>query len=446
MSFTQDAIVIGGGSAGLTAAGGLAMLGLRVALVEARAIEGECRNTGCVPSKALIAAGEASTFALGSAIVAHPAQRDRQGSRFLRLGDGRCLGHGRCLGRCPGSGPVSHRHEEKADLTERRTKSRNAPAGQSPFRVASAPLPGEKFADPDWTPAGEPRAKVPLVALETLWFNTGTLCNLACAGCYIESSPTNDALVYLSAEDAERFLDQIEQDGFPVREIGFTGGEPFMNPQFLEVLAGSLRRGYEALVLTNAMKPMQRSEAALLALREEHGDRLNLRVSLDHYTRNVHEAGRGPRSWDPALEGLQFLSNNGFSLAVAGRRLADEADQDARHGYAALFAAEQIDIDAYDPAHLVLFPEMDEKADISEITTGCWSILGKSPADVMCATSRMVVHRKGDKVPRVVACTLIPYDPRFELGTTLRKASGAVSLNHPHCARFCVLGGASCSA
>ena len=89
---------------------------------------------------------------------------------------------------------------------------------------------------------------------------------------------------------------------------------------------------------------------------------------------------------------------------------------------------------------------MDARADVAEITTACWQILGQSPADVMCATSRMVVHRKGEAAPRVAACTLIPYDPGFDMGSTLAEAARSVSLNHPHCARFCVLGGASCSA
>src|SRR5690606_41113510 len=90
--------------------------------------------------------------------------------------------------------------------------------------------------------------------------------------------------------------------------------------------------------------------------------------------------------------------------------------------------------------------EMDAAADVPEITEACWGILGKSPRDVMCASSRMVVKRKGAEKPVVVACTLLPYQPAFELGQSLKEASGEVSLNHPHCARFCVLGGASCSA
>ena len=56
MKFTHDVIVIGGGAAGLTAAGGCAMFGLNVALIEANKMGGECLNNGCVPSKALIAA------------------------------------------------------------------------------------------------------------------------------------------------------------------------------------------------------------------------------------------------------------------------------------------------------------------------------------------------------------------------------------------------------
>ncbi|MBM3595908.1 MAG: radical SAM protein [Alphaproteobacteria bacterium] len=290
------------------------------------------------------------------------------------------------------------------------------------------------------------RALVPLVALETLWFNTGTLCNLACAGCYIESSPVNDALVYLKAADVALFLDEIEAGKLPTREIGFTGGEPFMNPDSITMLDAALLRHFDVLVLTNALKPMRRHEAALLALREQHGDRLTLRVSLDHHTAQVYEAERGPGTFAAALDGLSWLAVNRFSIAVAGRLLPHENEAEARSGYASLFARHGFPLDAADPARLVLFPEMDARADIAEITTDCWRILGKEPSQVMCATSRMVVHRKREPGPRVAACTLLPYDSQFDLGASLAEASQSVRLNHPHCARFCVLGGASCSA
>ena len=55
-----DIAVIGGGSGGLSVAAGAAQMGARVVLIEKHKMGGDCLNTGCVPSKALIAAGEAA--------------------------------------------------------------------------------------------------------------------------------------------------------------------------------------------------------------------------------------------------------------------------------------------------------------------------------------------------------------------------------------------------
>ena len=312
--------------------------------------------------------------------------------------------------------------------------------------LAPAGLDPRKFRDPDVTAGGEPRAQVALTHLETLWFNTGTLCNLTCANCYIESSPRNDRLAYLTAAEVSAFLDEIEREGLGTREIGFTGGEPLMNPDILDMLEDVLGRGFECLVLTNAMRPMMKRAGGLLRLRDAHGDRLAMRVSIDHYEPALHEEERGPRSWAPMVEGLRWLSDSGFQVTAAGRTLWGGGEDELRAGFARLFADLGVRIDAADPAQLVLFPEMDASVDVPEITTGCWEILGQSPGDIMCASSRMVVKRKGADAPAVLSCTLLPYDEAFEMGATLAEAWGPVKLNHPHCAKFCVLGGARCSA
>ncbi|WP_204114299.1 radical SAM protein [Shimia biformata] len=305
-----------------------------------------------------------------------------------------------------------------------------------------------KFRDPYVTADGDQRASVALSDPQTLWFNTGTLCNIECVNCYIESSPTNDALVYLSADEVVGFLDQLEARNWQVREIGFTGGEPFMNPEMIDMARLSLERGYEVLILTNAMLPMMRPtvQTGLLALRDAYGDKLTLRVSLDHWSAPHHDALRGAGGFDKTLRGMDWLCDNGFHMAVAGRSIWEETDADTRAGFARLFADRGYDIDAFDPGRTVIFPEMDETVEVPEITTACWGILNKSPSDVMCASSRMVVKHKGAKKPSVIACTLLPYDPQFDLGETLEQAERDVMLNHPHCAKFCVLGGASCSA
>lgn len=309
-----------------------------------------------------------------------------------------------------------------------------------------APLDPGKFRNPQVTARGERRAAVALSGLRRLWFNTGTLCNLTCAHCYIESSPRNDALVYLSAAEVGTFLDEVVLLCAPLEEVGFTGGEPFLNPEFMPMLADTVRRGHAALVLTNAMRPMMRHKAALQALQDAHPGRLTLRVSLDHYGPALHDLERGSGTFEKTMEGLAWLAHAGFTVHVAGRAgFSHESEAALRAGYARLFAGLGVAIDAQDPVVLMLFPEMDQDADVPEITEACWGILGLSPNSVMCATSRMVVKRREAAAPAVLACTLLPYQSEFELGASLSEATGSVPLNHPHCARFCVLGGASCS-
>ncbi|MEM9619892.1 MAG: radical SAM protein [Pseudomonadota bacterium] len=302
-----------------------------------------------------------------------------------------------------------------------------------------------KFQHPNITADGATRASVSLTHLDTLWVNTGTLCNVECAHCYIESSPTNDRLAYLTCDELAPFLDEAKAMG--AREIGFTGGEPFMNPGMIAMIEASLDRGFSVLVLTNAMRPMMRPrmQEQLLSLHKRFGKTLALRVSLDHYSADRHDEERGPGTFAVGMEGLIWLARHGFTFSVAGRTLWNEDEAEMRHGFAALFEKTGISLDAHAPEDLILFPEMDETAPVPEITAECWSLLDKSPADMMCASSRMLVKRKGADAPAVLSCTLLPYDPQFEMGKTLKEASAPVKLNHPHCAKFCVLGGASCS-
>lgn len=325
-------------------------------------------------------------------------------------------------------------------------RSSSSPIEDPPAFMAAAarPLAPEKFRDPRRTAKDEPRAHVSFQGFKTLWFNTGTLCNITCANCYIESSPRNDRLVYLTRAEVAPYLNDLAA---PI-EIGFTGGEPFMNPHIIGLIEDALAAGHSVLVLTNAMRPLMRPrvQAGLSDLVARFGGRLTLRVSLDHWTAEPHDLERGAGAFAKTLAGLDWLAGIGARVTLAGRTTSGETDSAARAGYQALCAAHGWPIACADPGQLVLFPEMDARIDVPEITTACWGILKKSPDDLMCASSRMVVKRAGAPRAEVVACTLLPYDPQFALGETLAAATATpVALNHPHCAKFCVLGGAACS-
>jgi len=301
-----------------------------------------------------------------------------------------------------------------------------------------------KFSNPHTTAKGENRAYIVAKKFKTVWFNTGSLCNLECKNCYIESSPKNDRLEYLSLSDFKNFLKEILDNDFQTKEIGFTGGEPFMNKDIIQMLFESLNNNFKTLVLTNAMTPMLHKKNELLHLNKKFVKLLKLRISIDHYTKAQHEEVRGKNSFNKMLEGISFLKENNFNFSFATRLMWNENEKTTRENFKNFFNINKIKLDAYSTEDLVTFTEMDVNAETPEITTACWSILNKNPDDVMCSHTRMVVKKKNRK-PSVIACTLLPYDEAFDLGETLKSSLKKVYLNHPHCSKFCVLGGSKCS-
>jgi molybdenum cofactor biosynthesis enzyme MoaA len=299
-----------------------------------------------------------------------------------------------------------------------------------------------KFKDQKVTADGSNRAFIEARNIKTLWFNTGTLCNIECKNCYIESSPKNDSLAYLTFEEVKSFIDEAIDKNLGTNEIGFTGGEPFMNKDIMKMIDYSLRKRLKVLVLSNAMKPMLNRTKELIKLNHPN---LIVRVSIDHYEKEKHEEIRGKNTYDVMLQGLKWLNENNFNYTLATRLLWNEKEEDLRKNFGTFIKNNNLRLDTNSPKELVTFAEMDEKIDTPEITTSCWDILNKDPNDVMCSWSRMVVRKKNSKNPSVIACTLLPYADEFDLGETLTNSLQKIYLNHKHCSKFCVLGGSSCS-
>lgn len=304
----------------------------------------------------------------------------------------------------------------------------------------------KKFSDPYLTAKAETRAWVDLTELKTLWFNTGTQCNLSCDNCYIESSPANDRLSYLSALDVKPYLEEIKDFNIPTELIALTGGEPFINPNIQDIIKEVLSEGLPLLILTNALNILKRHHDFLLKMTRDFPGQLFLRVSIDHYTQDVHEKERSNNTFIKTINEIKWLVENNMQVSIAGRSLVDESIDNALEGFQSLLKDNNIDIKLKLGDNIVIFPEMIRDETVPEITTACWDILNKKPEDQMCATERMIVKRKGEQSPVVLPCTLLAYDKQFELGKTLKESSTRVQLNHVYCAKFCVLGGASCSS
>lgn len=300
-----------------------------------------------------------------------------------------------------------------------------------------------KFQDMFITAKGEKRASVSLKSLDTLWFNTGTLCNLECNNCYIESSPRNDRLSYITVEDVRPYLEEIKSENLGTKLIGLTGGEPFLNPSIIPIIDLILSFGFELLVLTNANRVVKRHQESLLKVKESYGDKLHIRISLDHFTPELHDQERRAGSFKRTLNQIHWLYENGFNISIASRSLTGESSKESFEGHQDLLESKGIHLDL--KSKLVIFPEMQSGRDVPEITTECWSLLDIRPEDQMCASERMVIKKKGKNHLEVMPCTLLAYDEKFNLGQSLKGAKRDVFLNHRFCAEFCVLGGASCS-
>ena len=157
--------------------------------------------------------------------------------------------------------------------------------------------------------------QAPFHHLHALWFQlTGTLCNLACSHCFISCSPTNHSLAFVAPETVYRYLDEAEAHG--VREVYFTGGEPFLHKQIMPILERSLQVAATS-VLSNGTLITPAVADRLAALAGESRYSLEMRISLDDVDEQRNDAVRGKGALRRALQALRLLQERGLPPIVA---------------------------------------------------------------------------------------------------------------------------------
>jgi molybdenum cofactor biosynthesis enzyme MoaA len=278
---------------------------------------------------------------------------------------------------------------------------------------------------------------VPLLHLDTLWFQVaGTLCNIACTHCFISCSPTNRTHELMSLEQVSRYLD--EAAGLGVRDYYFTGGEPFMHRDLPAMLERTLRQG-PVTVLTNGMllKPALCEELRRLFDASEYS--LDLRVSLDGFDRESHDAIRGAGVWDKVMIGLANLAEAGLTPVITVTEAAEEvASREGRERFIELirsfgFSRPRLKI-------LPLFRIGAEESRTSgyapfERLTGTLS--GEDAAVLQCSSSRMITSRG------VYVCPILINEEGSRMGDTVRETLQPFPLTHGAC-YTCWVDGVSC--
>lgn len=177
---------------------------------------------------------------------------------------------------------------------------------------------------PTSPPADVPRSDdAPRVAfreLRALWFQLpGTLCNLACRHCFNTSGPKEPWLGLLDAAVVRSYLAQAEALG--VRELYFTGGEPFLHADILPLLEAALAVA-PTTVLTNGTLIDEALADRLARFAASSPYSLEMRISIDAPTAEANDAVRGRGSFAKALRAARLLSARGLYPIVTATEIA----------------------------------------------------------------------------------------------------------------------------
>jgi sulfatase maturation enzyme AslB (radical SAM superfamily) len=287
-------------------------------------------------------------------------------------------------------------------------------------------------------PSGEPLGYIQPHALRELWFHTGTACNLACPFCLEGSKPGDGRLDRITLNDARPYIDEAAALG--VEQFSFTGGEPFIVKDFVNILRYAASHK-ACLVLTNGTDPVLKRLRQIESLR---GQPIAFRISIDYPDEHRHDAGRGKGSFALAFAGLAALHELGFKVSVARQIEAGEDAAAVEERFRAILRAHDIP----EKITIVGFPDFltpGSNPKVPHVTENCMTTYQneRSRRQFMCAFSKMIVKKNGRM--RVYACTLVDDDESYDLGGTLGESMDKRIVLHHHRCYSCFAFGSSCS-
>jgi molybdenum cofactor biosynthesis enzyme MoaA len=277
-------------------------------------------------------------------------------------------------------------------------------------------------------PVGSEYPFVPSVSLDTLWFQVaGTLCNLKCTHCFISCSPTNHSHEMLKLEDVRERL--AEAAALGVREYYFTGGEPFLNPEMMEILEETLRHG-PATVLTNGLFLTPERCRRLRELFHSSDYSLDVRVSIDGYTAEQNDPIRGAGTFEKILRGIENLAAAGVNPVVTVTEACDglgTAEGRARF----LDWMRSISLTRPRLKVLSLFRIGAEERRLRAYES--WESLrgreltGDEAVQLQCSSCRMVTSRG------VYVCPILIDEPRARMGASIAETLRPFELRYASC-------------
>jgi len=278
----------------------------------------------------------------------------------------------------------------------------------------------------------------PFSGLDSLWIQVaGLACNLRCVHCFNESGPGNREIPPLSRGEVRDLLDEAERMG--VRDVVFTGGEPFLLPEMPEIASDTLAR-FPATILTNGTLLTGQVVERLAAAARGSRFSLEVRVSLDAPSEEANDRIRGKGSFERALSGAARLEKAGFLPIVTAAWAGKESAPDALGAFDRLLRSR-----GFRKPRVKFLPvfrigrERERSGGYGEddrVTAEMLDLLG--PERLLCSTARMATSR-GTWV-----CPILVNEPDARVGYDLAASFRPFPLAYGACST-CLRHGAVCA-
>ena len=294
-------------------------------------------------------------------------------------------------------------------------------SGHTTSRSGSTEPPGDREASNPGVPTQ------PLHHLDALWIQVaGSRCNLTCTHCFVSCGPTASHHAFMSRDEVRGRV--AEAIALGVRELYFTGGEPFLHPEMLEILAEAIAV-LPSTLLTNGTLFTEARAGALARLAREARFSLELRVSLDGDDAESHDAFRGAGSFERTIAGLLRLERHGLLPIVTATEHGDEDPSHCRERYAAMLRARGITRPRVKTLPLFRLGREAERARGYDEAESLRDLPPErfDPHRLQCGTSRAVTSRG------VFVCPLLVDEPAARIADRLDLGLGPQPLDHGAC-------------
>jgi organic radical activating enzyme len=278
----------------------------------------------------------------------------------------------------------------------------------------------------------------PLVHLDALWIQVaGTLCNLRCTHCFVSCGPGEDRHALMTRDQVGARVAEALPLG--VKEFYFTGGEPFVHAQMVEILADTLEHG-PCTVLTNGTLFADRLAASIRDLSDRSRYSLEIRISLDGYRAAEHDVFRGAGSFERALAGVVALARHGLLPIVTVTQNSEEDPRVVRERYLDMLRAAGV---ARPRLKVLPMFQLGREVRRTRGYLGPETLAGLpahafDPRRLQCGSCRAVTSQG------VFVCPLLVDEPGGRMGARIAEALGPFTLAHGAC-YTCYVTGMTCA-